>query len=818
MTYGDIMKQIFKVIVLIAAMGFFYGCDDSSSGNSGDDSCNPACADYQNCNDGTCELKDGRCTKDSECSGDQSECNLDTHLCQEPGTLECTNGATKCSDNKLLTCSGEKWVETDCTTTDQTCETTGDQSQCVGDSGPLTIAQVKALTTEQMITTKGVVTHVITLENETVGGLYIQDGTDLESGIMVHIQNGVASNVKRGDEVEVTGGVWDRFGVNRIGSSQNIPSEVPTFEILGQKKVPVAKSTTGKDLVVGDVDMLITTTGGPFTVIKMGEAPIWHTQLKAVNGDIILIDSKLYRFNENNLKLGSIVTELNGIAGSYQEETDNSFIFTIVPRDGGDIVFTSVGTEGNPCASSDPACLGDLVCNKDNICAVKMPCDDLCTDLQYCNIETDKCVDLESVPVATVRQLTEDQYVWTEGVITKVDRSNAQTANIYIQDGTDPFAAIQIYYKNAPVPALSEGERVQVTGWAQNYQGFMEIGAADNQPVLTKIGTEALPEYKQINADGMIAENLYMLVELTDGPFVVISTDQKYATVKDQSNRTFLIGSEWFQNFYYLVGDRFSLLKGVMTYRYSNGTHFVITPKTEDDIAFSGPCDDLCTDNQVCDEDSNQCIDTYTTATIDQVRKSANEIGVLITGTITGLAHPYIDDKIDTTQVNGIFVQDATGAMLVYPETIEIGDLAVGQTVTIKGFRAAYNGMVQIEGTKSYPVVISSTGEGVAPEPVAITIDQIGEALESQKVVFTGVFTVTDPADAGNGWMATLQDGDNNRFKISTRLYRFNDDDLDNVDLVYTSITGFIYRSDQTEGVARYAIAPEVKADMVAQQ
>ncbi|MBN2693269.1 hypothetical protein JXR93_01280 [bacterium] len=569
-------KTVFAILFSI----FLFGCDSSS--NTTDKTCSPECSEWEICSDGGCQTADGRCVQNSDCSEDKPVCNLETHICESEIVQNCDENSTKCENSNLFTCTNNQWVETDCVGSGKICQTENSVSSCVEEqSGELTIPQVKALTESKTVTTSGVVTHVIYYESKVVG-LYIQSTQDSNGAIFVMIQNGVNLNVANGNEVKVTGLAWSRFGVIRIGDQTNIPTVQVTSTTT---TTPEAKDITSETFTVGEVDMLLNATDAPFTVTELGESSPYFTKLQGASGAEFIISSKLYRFNENGLTVGSVISELKGVGASYQDETDLSFTFMIQPRDANDIIFSNSGTEGKICRDAQPYCNSGLVC-LEGVCVVKTPCNSSCTTDQYCDVQSDTCIDLEKSTVAEVRAVTEPTYVWTEGVISKIDRKNQTTANIYFQDGTEANSGLQIYFKNAPVPALSIGQRIKVTGLAHDYQGIIEIGSADEQPTITVLESDIELAYKQIAATELNSDNIYILSELQNGPFTVTRIDGYYSTLKDSLNNSFLVNTDWI-GYYLTVGDVFSEIKGVISYRYSGGVIFTINPRNLDEIIFA---------------------------------------------------------------------------------------------------------------------------------------------------------------------------------------------------------------------------------------
>lgn len=625
------LKKIYFLLIIMIMAIFSVSCNDDSQNDS--KTCSPECNSWEKCEEAKCILLDNRCNKNDDCK-EEFKCNEETHECQEDNKEECINNTTKCEENTLLTCNNNTWESLDCTIenkickideknascveeiietctqdatkcegnnlltcnnniwesfncADKICKTEEEISSCVAEEiQELTIEEVKALTSSKTVITSGVVTYINIYDNK-VAGFYMQESQNDNGAIYVFIKDGVNSNLKLGDTVKVTGLAWKRFGVVRIGDNEYSPS----FEITDlTSTIPEPLEISSTELKYGNVDMLLDITNTNFTVKTLGDAPLYHTILTDENDNELIINSKLYRFNENGLTVGSIVSKITGIAGSYQNN-DESFIFLIRPRTESDIIFTNDGTEGHICRDTDPKCNEGLKC-VENLCEIRLPCDDSCTDTQYCNEETDICVDLTLKTISEVRALTDDTLVMVEGVVTQYKRHNQTTANFYIQDATTPNSGIQIYYKNAQAPSVSIGSKIRVVGIAHMYQNIIEIGTADEQPEITTLEYNLETTPKQIDSTEITEENLYILVELQNPPFTVTVIEDahpKYVTFTDNLGNTFMLNNDWVNDWVYFYDDDvLTSLKGLISYRISSGVTFTINPRTEDDFTFQG--------------------------------------------------------------------------------------------------------------------------------------------------------------------------------------------------------------------------------------
>lgn len=113
--------------------------------------------------------------------------------------------------------------------------------------------------------------------------------------------------------------------------------------------------------------------------------------------------------------------------------------------------------------------------------------------------------------------------------------------------------------------------------------------------------------------------------------------------------------------------------------------------------------------------------------TIAEARAAENDAELIVTGTVI-----FIDGK-------NVVVQDSTGGINLYCSAAPT-DLVPGDVVKGTGVRSEYNGLVQLKNA-----TIEKTGTAELPEAVEVTIDKIGEDLESQRVkVVDAVVTAMD--------------------------------------------------------------------------
>lgn len=123
--------------------------------------------------------------------------------------------------------------------------------------------------------------------------------------------------------------------------------------------------------------------------------------------------------------------------------------------------------------------------------------------------------------------------------------------------------------------------------------------------------------------------------------------------------------------------------------------------------------------------------------TIAEAREAA-EGEFIVIGTVI-----FIDGK-------NVVIQDKTGGINLYCSAAPV-DLTLGDVVKGTGVRAEYKGLIQLSGT-----TVEKTGSAELPEAVEVTIDQISEGYESQRIKVVGAKVIA--MDENN---VTLSQGEN---------------------------------------------------------
>ncbi|MBN2693286.1 PPC domain-containing protein [bacterium] len=141
------MKKLSLLLLVFLTSLFFVGCgDDSKSENKCD---GVTCSQWESCVEatGTCQVLDGRCNGNSDCTTAGEICNTANHTC-EAGNPECTTSAD-CTDSSKPVCEDGVCVaeQPECTTNADCTDTSKpvcDNGVCVAEQGECTGLSIPA--------------------------------------------------------------------------------------------------------------------------------------------------------------------------------------------------------------------------------------------------------------------------------------------------------------------------------------------------------------------------------------------------------------------------------------------------------------------------------------------------------------------------------------------------------------------------------------------------------------------------------------------------------------------------------------------------
>ena len=257
-------------------------CGGDTAGDN-NNNCNPTCTDYETCNSGKCELKEGYCKTENDCKSNQV-CNSDNQ-CEDKAIAECSKNEEceqyeECSNNKCILKEGACNNNTDCTETqtctehictektiscgtsscrewetcntdtnkcelitgkcqtDSDCEngfTCNSQNYCQKDDVIYTTIQNLQTDTsfiDKKAQTTGIVTAIALSQKRQPKGLYIQFSEEIHSGLYVYFIEAGETSIKVGDRIKVTG-ILDRD----IGHLR-IRTRIPDIELIKNGVMP----------------------------------------------------------------------------------------------------------------------------------------------------------------------------------------------------------------------------------------------------------------------------------------------------------------------------------------------------------------------------------------------------------------------------------------------------------------------------------------------------------------------------------------------------------------------------------------------------
>ncbi|MGB9856355.1 MAG: Ig-like domain-containing protein, partial [Caldisericum exile] len=177
--------------------------------------------------------------------------------------------------------------------------------------------------------------------------------------------------------------------------------------------------------------------------------------------------------------------------------------------------------------------------------------------------------------------------------------------------------------------------------------------------------------------------------------------------------------------------------------------------------------------------------------TIAEARAKPGGSTVYVRGNVT---------VVPNTFNRGFAIQDSTGGIYVYPSSAPSG-ISLGDIVEVKGTLYNYNNLLEIS-----PVTyINRIDSGVCPDPITLTLDQIGENYEGWLVKTTG----TVKSKSGTTSITIIiTDGTNDR-----QVYVYSQTGINTSNILVgdsITVTGFLGQYG-----ANYQIQPRYQSDIV---
>ncbi len=319
------MKKLLLLLTAFVAFGLFTGCDDPSEKVK-------TCADV-------------KCPTGEVCL---------------PDTLKCVNlcADVNCCDGK--TCNP---ITGQCEGTCSTLDIVNFRQdvQAVSDAGANVAGE----------DVSGLVGVVVAVKGGNKPALYIQQqGATEWAGLYVYLISipDELANYAEGDVITVAGKHSEYFGLTEV-----TPAEAGNITKTGTAAVPAAISLPATGLVEKYESMLVTLTGGPFTVTEEATGTnYYNTTLKDASNNTFKMKSDI-QYPKYVLPVGTVLTSITGmVAFDYSE-------FKVYPRKAADL-----GGVADPCA--DVTCEEGKVC-QNGVCVDKTTedTDALCSD----NIDND---------------------------------------------------------------------------------------------------------------------------------------------------------------------------------------------------------------------------------------------------------------------------------------------------------------------------------------------------------------------------------------------------------------------------------------------
>ncbi|MCR9251864.1 MAG: endonuclease [bacterium] len=381
---------------------------------------------------------------------------------------------------------------------------------------------------------------------------------------------------------------------------------------------------------------------------------------------------------------------------------------------------------------------------------------------------------LDMIDISTARDRGVGETVFVTGVV--IGGENNSSANRVIYDGTAGIV-VRSFDDGNESSNLVLGDSVNVQGTLSEYNNLLQI---EESPITIDLISQGatLPEPTLLAISQIGEEYESQLVRLENLTFVETGTfqgggaDGNFTVTDGANNLVFRLGS----SSHPLVGEEiptgeFDLVGFVGQF----GDDYQVSPRTAADLVVSTP------------------------SLIEDARLEDIGEEVFVTGVIVAGENNSSSNRILFDGSAGIVVRSLEDGQLS-------ADLVAGDSVTVKGYLADFNGTLQISEQPITIEVISS--DATIPDPQSVTsVTEVGEDYESELVELPYLsFVESGSFEAATTY--TLTDGTNSiGFRLGISTHPLVGEDIPSKDV---QVSGFISDLSGT-----YAIQPRSADDFV---
>ncbi|GAB3342877.1 hypothetical protein GCM10027429_33000 [Marivirga atlantica] len=388
-------------------------------------------------------------------------------------------------------------------------------------------------------------------------------------------------------------------------------------------------------------------------------------------------------------------------------------------------------------------------------------------------------------PILTIqeaRQKSLDDVVTVAGVV--IDAGNNSDDNRVIYDGTAGIM-VRSFDTGNESANYTLGDSILVTGGLGSYNELLQI---EKSPITIELlkSNATLPEPQEIT----IAE-------------VGESYESELVTIK---NVTFNASGATFQGSGGAGNFDINDGTGTMIFRIGSDEHPLVgSTVPSGTYNITGFIGQFQSDYQISVRDANDLVLADETQDVELTTINAARNKSL--GSLVKVSGVVIDNG-NNNAINRV-IYDGTAGIVVRGTDLdnESANLNQGDSVVVTGGLSEYNGWMEIEESPVLIEVIRT--DASLPNPKIVTIDEVGESLESQLITIEGVQFVESGDFTSTGFSGdfTISDGTNElKIRIGSAQHPLVDQSIPGVKL---NITGFVGQDNDY-----YHISPRTEEDI----
>lgn len=247
--------------------------------------------------------------------------------------------------------------------------------------------------------------------------------------------------------------------------------------------------------------------------------------------------------------------------------------------------------------ANDENCNNNLVCKENHFCGNDEYVTTTINWLQESDLLLDQVVQITSTVTAVALSQSENQ------------------KGAYVQNGTEPYHGLYIYFNNAGAFDIKAGDQITATGTLDNQLGVRRLRTPFNTIVISK-RDQTVPASVEIDyfTQSRAYESMLVSIKL-DSRFNIIQVLPQHYVFGDDADKTILVKDTLDHELSYILSldDKLVSLTGIIDH---DELEFRVLPRDENDITLITPvcgtaCSEWerCVDIDICVLDGDRCVE-----------------------------------------------------------------------------------------------------------------------------------------------------------------------------------------------------------------